>query len=175
MAPAPLNPQPFKSIFEQNKSLGQSDIGQSEDDGYSTKGRAFVQVDRIRAAEQNNQYTGFVYDNYLTDKNKNAFESGLGIKPASFGLMPSVWMSLFSLLLGILMFLDLMGCLGRSNYANAVVSFSIYLAIYVDLIIDFNNEHVMARTALVLSLFAYILLIFFDVWYLLFGSFVASS
>lgn len=173
MAPPPLNQQPFKSIFEYNKLLGQSDTGQSEDDGYSTKGRAFVQVDRIKAAEQNNQYTGFVYDNYLTDKNKNAFESGLGIKPASFGLMPSVWMSLFSLLLGILMFLDLMGCLGRSNYANAVVSFSIYLAIYVDLIIDFNNEHVMARTALVLSLFAYIVLIFFDVWYLLFGSFVS--
>lgn len=84
-------------------------------------------------------------------------------------------MRLYALLLGILMFVDLFGCLSRSNYGNAVVSFSIYLAIYVDLIIDFNNEHVMARTALVLSLFAYLVLIFFDIWYLLFGSFVDSK
>ena len=84
-------------------------------------------------------------------------------------------MQLFSILLGLLMFVDMFGCLSRSNYGNAVVSFSIYLAIYVDLVIDFNNEHVMARTALVLSLFAYVVLIFFDVWYLLFGSFVACT
>jgi len=70
-----------------------------------------------------------------------------------------------------LLFLETLQCLGRPNYSNAVMVFGLYLALLVDLSEE-GSEHRLCRAALRISLFATVLLIFLDIWYLIFGTLV---
>ena len=72
-----------------------------------------------------------------------------------------------------LLFLEMLQCLGRPNYGNATVAFSIFVAIFLDLREE-NSDHALTQNTLRLSLFASVILIFFDIWYLIFGGFVSK-
>jgi len=80
-------------------------------------------------------------------------------------------MKLFTYCLTALIFLEILECLGRPNYNNAVIVFSIYLAILVDLR-NSSGRYPLARSALQIAMVILPILIFLDIWYLIYGSLV---
>lgn len=116
-----------------------------------------------------------VYNHYMTDRNQFTWESKtMGLAPAMMNQKASFWMHVFSWILLALLFLEILQCLGRPNYGNAVVAFGIYLAILLDLR-DESQSHTLAQTTLRMCLLAAIALTLFDLWYLVFGTMVKSG
>ena len=142
---------------------------------YYDIGKSLISDKQRKDAQTNQKMSNTVYNQFMTDRNQFTWESKtMGLSPAMFNQKASFWMHLFSWILLALLFLEMVQCLGRPNYGNAVVAFGIYLAILLDLREDSQN-HSLAQSTLRTALFAAIALTLFDIWYLVFGTMVGVT